>query len=331
MPSARSRRGGKPAGSGQKAGKKAVAAVGKAAAPSGSAGKPSTIRRVCLATIAALIVVITFILPLYLRSHRIAFNRNSYVLCHAALCAFFVAMLAPARQSQAYHCFADGRSLCQLSNMANVASNAPFLLVGAAGVLLLVSEGGGGLFPRAPQFVLAPALEAQAWTLFFAGLATVSVGSAYYHLRPNDSRLVWDRLPMSVCFALLYAIMVEERCSAGLLPWALPFAMAGAGSVALWALTAELRPYILLQFVPMLSMPVLILLFPAPYTYAADYELCLALYVLAKVTEAADGAIYRATARVVSGHTIKHLLAAAACAVLVRMLAMRTPLPASPA
>lgn len=39
--------------------------------------------------------------------------------------------------------------------------------------------------------------EMAGWAIFFFGVTATAFGSAYYHLRPNDSRLVWDRLPVS--------------------------------------------------------------------------------------------------------------------------------------
>lgn len=39
--------------------------------------------------------------------------------------------------------------------------------------------------------------ELWGWACFFIGVAAVGVGSSYYHLEPNDARLVWDRLPVS--------------------------------------------------------------------------------------------------------------------------------------
>lgn len=39
--------------------------------------------------------------------------------------------------------------------------------------------------------------ELWGWTCFFIGMAAVCFGSSYYHLKPNDAGLVWDRLPVS--------------------------------------------------------------------------------------------------------------------------------------
>lgn len=38
--------------------------------------------------------------------------------------------------------------------------------------------------------------ELWGWTCFYIGVAAVAFGSSYYHLKPNDARLVWDRLPV---------------------------------------------------------------------------------------------------------------------------------------
>jgi hypothetical protein len=39
--------------------------------------------------------------------------------------------------------------------------------------------------------------EVLGWSIFFVGITATAFGSAYYHLKPNDARLVWDRLPVS--------------------------------------------------------------------------------------------------------------------------------------
>lgn len=39
--------------------------------------------------------------------------------------------------------------------------------------------------------------EVWGWNCFFVGVVAVAFGSGYYHLKPDDDRLVWDRLPVS--------------------------------------------------------------------------------------------------------------------------------------
>ena len=67
-----------------------------------------------------------------------------------------------------------------------------------------------------------------------------------------------------------------------------------------------------------------ILLLPPRYTRSSDLAIVVGFYVLAKITEAADRPIF-ALAQVVSGHTIKHLAAAAAGLWILRMLQKRRP------
>nr|KAJ0192831.1 hypothetical protein LSAT_V11C800454640 [Lactuca sativa] len=40
-------------------------------------------------------------------------------------------------------------------------------------------------------------IELCGWTCFYIGVAAVAFGCSYYHLKPNDGHLVWDRLPVS--------------------------------------------------------------------------------------------------------------------------------------
>lgn len=45
--------------------------------------------------------------------------------------------------------------------------------------------------------------------LFYSTIA-IAVGSTYYHWNPNDSTLVWDRLPMTLAFVSIFCFMLEE-------------------------------------------------------------------------------------------------------------------------
>jgi hypothetical protein len=47
----------------------------------------------------------------------------------------------------------------------------------------------------------------------FVGLQLTAFGSSYYHLSPNNSRLVWDRLPMTIAFMSMVAAIIAERIS----------------------------------------------------------------------------------------------------------------------
>lgn len=216
-------------------------------------------------------------------------------------------------QDQAYHGFVDQRTLLGIPQCLNVVSNLPFLLVGVLG-LRFVSK---TTMPERP-----------AWAIFFAGVAATAFGSAYYHLDPTNATLVWDRLPMTLAFMGLFSAIISERLASKVGRRLLtPLVFFGAGSVLYWHITelhgtGDLRLYYLVQFYPMLTIPLLLLLYPARYTRTIDLYVTLGLYVLAKIVEHMDAAIY-GLGGIVSGHTLKHLLAALAAYWILRMLRTR--------
>jgi len=221
-------------------------------------------------------------------------------------------------QDPSYHRFADARTLLGVPNAFDVLSNVAFAAVGIAALLFLA---------RRPE-AFVDRRERLPWLVLFVGVALTSVGSAWYHLAPDNTRLVWDRLPMTLGFMGLFAALLTERVSVrvglALLPALL---LAGLTSVAYWHVTeaagrGDLRPYSLVQFYPLLAIPLLLALFPARYTGAADLVVALAFYLAAKVAESYDAAIY-GSGGIVSGHTLKHLLAAMGAWWLLRMLELR--------
>src|SRR5262249_39117387 len=138
------------------------------------------------------------------------------------------------------------------------------------------------------------------WLGFFAGVALTCFGSAYYHLAPDDARLFWDRLPMTVAFMSLFAVVLGERLGPG--GGAAMFVRrlaVGAYSVLYWRLTDDLRMYYYVQFYSLLALPLMLLLFPARYTATADLVVALGWYVLAKMLEEADARIFERTDHVV--------------------------------
>ncbi len=226
-------------------------------------------------------------------------------------------------QSQDYHRFADARALLAVENAADTLSNLAFLLVGVMGMALLWREraaGGTGRF-ASPQEMLP-------YWVFFAGVTLTSAGSAYYHLAPDDARLVWDRLPMTIAFMSLLAAMVAERISvrAGNLLLA-PLVILGIASVAYWRWSAlagaeNLRPYMAVQFGSIALVLAIALLYRSRYTHGAAIFALAAAYGVAKVVESLDREIY-ALGHWVSGHTLKHLAAAAGVWLLLRSLELR--------
>ena len=229
-------------------------------------------------------------------------------------------------QPLAYHDFADQRTLFGIPNALNVLSNLPFFFVGIAGLLFIRRR---PPCPAARHFLAGG--ERWPWLIFFLGVTFTCAGSAWYHLAPDNARLVWDRLPMTLGFMSLFAAMVAERIDlrAGL--WLLgPFLLAGLGSVLYWHWTelrgaGDLRPYVAVQFLPLLAIPFMLLLFPARYSGTAGIWVALLWYGLAKLLEQLDGQIYHLAQQIISGHTLKHLAAAASAWWLLRMLRRRVP------
>ena len=216
-------------------------------------------------------------------------------------------LLLPAiPQDQSYHEFADQRPLLGVPNFWNVVSNLPFLAVGAAGLRR---------FHQNPATVV-----------FFLGVFLTGIGSSYYHWDPNDSALFWDRLPMTLSFAAILALIIKERMSARagtILLW--PALATGLFRLLLWRWTDDLRLYFWAQFFPGLAVLSLFLLYPAKYTGTRYWIVAVALYTLAKMFEFTDAAIYSA-GNLLSGHTLKHFAAAAACLAILRYFQVRRPI-----
>lgn len=233
-----------------------------------------------------------------------------------AVVLFVVLMvLTPAiKQSQSYHTFADRRNFFGIPNTLNVVSNFPFLVIGVVGMVLCVHD----------SFGLTLRGEVWGWMCFFFGIGATAFGSAYYHLNPNDARLVWDRLPMTIAFSSVMAVFIIERIdertgSASLLP----LLAAGVISVAYWRFADDLRLYALVQFVPCIAIPAMTILLPPRYSHSIYWLWAAGWYVLAKICEALDKYIYKWTNNTVSGHTLKHLFAAIVPVCTIVMLTRR--------
>ena len=241
-----------------------------------------------------------------------------------------VALLPRIPQPQDYHNFADQRTFLAVPNCLNVLSNAPFLVAGLWGMILVF----GGRRKERDLFINP--VERWPYLILGLGVAITCFGSAYYHLAPDNARLVWDRLPMTLGFMSLLAAMLMERVSlrGGLIALG-PLLLLGLASVVHWYESelhgaGDLRLYLVVQFYTLLLVLLIIGLFPARYTRGWHLGIAMALYVLAKVFEVLDRQIYR-PGHVISGHTLKHLVGALAVYWVFRMLARRRPVAASSA
>ena len=221
-------------------------------------------------------------------------------------------LLPPIAQDPAYHGFADHRGLLGIHNFLNVATNLAFLAVGIAGIVLCA---------RRPGVIGAR----WAWLACFTGVALVCFGSGYYHVNPNNDTLVWDRLPMSIGFMALLVAALAENVNPRLEKYLLaPAMILGIAGVIYWHYSNDLRLYVLVQFLPLLLIPAMLLLFKSPYTHRGLLLIALAIYVASKLAEYFDAVVFAVTGNAISGHSLKHLLAALSLLVIYWMLRRRT-------
>lgn len=214
---------------------------------------------------------------------------------------FFV---EPIAQDTRYHQFADVFNAIGIPNIWNVLSNIPFVLIGVFGLL------------KSRKYFLDKPHEAYQMTcqIFFIGLILTGFGSAYYHLSPTNETLVWDRLPMTISFMAFFSFVISFHINQKLGAMALwPLLVIGVASVFYWSYTegagaGDLRFYAVVQFLPIILIPMILIMFPVSNYQQKYVWLLIALYVVAKLMENFDANIYHFLS--ISGHTIKHVIAA---------------------
>jgi len=104
------------------------------------------------------------------------------------------------------------------------------------------------------------------------------------------------------------------------------FEIVGVASVLYWR-SSELRGHGDLRFYAAVQVYVILilllaLLLPPKYTRGSDFAIIVGFYALAKIFEAADHQIF-SLGHIVSGHSLKHLAAAAAGYWILRMIKKR--------
>jgi hypothetical protein len=246
-------------------------------------------------------------------------SRKSYIIAFTVL-SIAAAVLLPAKpQPVTYHNFADHRAMFGVTNFLDVASNLGFLFTAFAGLAVVLR----------PHTRFEFSCERWPYAVFFLGMLLTAVGSAYYHLAPDNARLFWDRLPMTIAFTALIAAQVVDRVSirAGL-TLLLPMLLVGAASVVYWRATeragvGNVVPYGVLQGYSVAILLLITIFYPSRYTRGKDVYWVFAAYVLAKLLELFDREIL-AFGHLASGHTLKHVAAAVAGVMVCRMLMLRT-------
>ena len=253
-------------------------------------------------------------------------TRTRYIVGFTLLSVLAAFLLPAMPQPETYHDFADHREMLGVANFFDVASNAAFVLAGLVGMVVTLR--------RRTEF--AEDRERWPYAVFFVGMVLTGLGSAYYHLVPDNERLFWDRLPMTIAFMSLIAAQVVDRIDTKTgLALLVPMLLVGAASVLYWRATeragaGNVMPYAVLQGYSVVILFLLARLRPSRYTRGNDIYWVFAGYVVAKLFETFDGALYE-LGHVASGHSLKHLAAAVAGLLVARMLLLRTLQPAGSA
>jgi hypothetical protein len=257
--------------------------------------------------------VLAFGVTVHIASYHMKFNLSNFlkyaVLVSISVIAFISLFFVPAiPQDPSYHLFADQRKILGISHFFNICSNALFLFVGFLGIKLLLS--------KKHDIIVADIYWA--YLTFFIGVFAVGIGSGYYHLFPSNNTLIWDRLPMTIAFMAFFSIILSEFISVKLgKKIFIPLLLLGIFSVGYWFYTeqqgkGDLRMYGLVQFLPILLIPLILIMFPSRFKDTRYYWYLLGFYVLAKIFEASDEPVYGFLS-VISGHSIKHLCAGIGC------------------
>jgi hypothetical protein len=200
----------------------------------------------------------------------------------------------PLSQPASYHHFADERPLGHLHNASDVLSN---LVILAAGLINLgwVVRHASRQPPQFPAMVVAG-----------PGLILTSFGSAYYHVAPSDATLVWDRLPMTIVFAgilaMLWTSVTKQRVT-----WVqmLILVAVSLGTVLYWLAFDSLWPYAILQFGGLAVVVVMTMIRKVDVPLA--WAMVIVFYAIAKVFESLDWQVWALTNHMIAGHALKHV------------------------
>ena len=245
--------------------------------------------------------------------NSVKYRLNLFV--YAGIGALLIFMLwdfGPIAQDLRYHDFADRRTLLGIPNAMDILSNIPFLLIGLAGLRLIA---------RRPDIGSTRQSRA-AWYALFASVFLVAFGSAYYHLAPGNYSLMWDRLPIGMGFMALVSIIISEFFAprlGRLMLW--PLLALGLFSVLYWYYSelqgaGDIRLYTFVQIYPLIVLPLILLACKSEQGKVSHFWWLWGAYMLAKLCEILDVPLYELT--MISGHTLKHLVAAGGLFILLR-------------
>jgi hypothetical protein len=241
------------------------------------------------------------------------FYRHELRLLLACLFLFLLASFGPSiAQPANYHAFADQRSALGIPHFMDVLSNLMFVLMGLLGLYRLRQLPAGSIDRS----------QRQLSALFFYGLLIAAVCSAWYHWQPDDAGLAADRLGMTIGFAGLVGLAVVDRISARSGAFlAVVMLLLGPVSVWVWSGSGNFLPWSVYQGGAMLLLLVLAFLKPAADGMAISWGAVILIYALAKVLEQTDELLFHLTGQLISGHSLKHVVAALAAWPVISKLA----------
>lgn len=222
---------------------------------------------------------------------------------------FFTLFTSPLPQEISYHCFADQDHLL-IPHFWNVISNLPFILIGLYGLIKFSRH-----YESSSQFLIN--------YLLAIGILLTGLGSSYYHWNPNNETLLWDRLPMTILFMSFFSSVLSRYISPKFYKIGIKlFIPAGISSVIYWSISeslgkGDLRFYALVQFLPILLIPLIMWMYRSKKLPTRNMLWIMYLYITAKAFELFDHETFLLL-KVISGHSIKHLLAATACYFMIR-------------
>lgn len=241
-------------------------------------------------------------------------HQTILILGIAGITAAVLFSLPAIPQDPDYHRFAAGPSILGTVHFWNLLSNLGFVVVGYIGLRHLVAN---------------PIAWSKSWkailTLFFAGVLFTGAGSMYYHWNPDNHSLVFDRLPMSIAFAAFFCFVVGVvRSADAAVRLLIPLAVVSVSSVLYWYLSelrgsGDLRPYVLVQFLPILLILFFIFTSRVKSLAVRDISAVLIAYAISKAFEFYDQEIFDWTG-IIGGHPLKHLAAATGTAFIIKSM-----------
>ncbi|MGZ5601361.1 MAG: ceramidase domain-containing protein [Methylobacter sp.] len=232
-------------------------------------------------------------------------NRLKIMLAIIVAATIVIFSFDPIAQDQAYNNFADRRRIFDIANFFNVLSNLPFVIIGIMGIRLVALQKAIGGLAELQSIYLT----------FFIGVFLTGFGSVYYHYQPDNQTLLWDRLPMTIAIMALFSAIAGEYISTRLArSLFIPLLIAGIASVVYWYVTelnghGDLRAYILVQFLPVLLIPLILWLFDSKLNGNKYIWGVVGAYAVSKLMELSDAELYSIFG-LLSGHSLKHLTAA---------------------